>query len=283
MAILTAYRDTPKRDPVVPDLMQIPIAANTKIFVGGMVALDVNGRAVPAGTAAAVGPVIGIAQPPYQPVGGFSDRYDNSAAGSVAGAQIVIVRQGVFKLNSGTGVDAVVQANVGQDVYAIDDNTVGLTPGAGATSRSRAGKVHSIDAGDSTPWVLMGMHQQSGLSGDTITLPVTLSSLAAGGGTVAGPFTPGYAGRIESIIYVAAVSGAGAGASFAFNLQIGGVSTTGGVCTVTLANSGFGAAPVAGTAITGANNFAPNQTLTLVAAAGTVFTAGSGYFLIQLG
>lgn len=283
MTALSGYRNTLKmKDSAVADLLFIPIADNVKIFVGGQVALDINGRAVPAGTAAAVGPVVGRAEVPYQPqpIGVNSSPntvYDNTVSGHSAGALNVAVRQGIFKWANSASTDLIAQANLFQDVYAVDDQTVALTPGSG---RSRAGKVMQIDTDG--VWVSQGSFQQGGYSGQLITLPVTLPSLVVGGGTIAGPFTPGFFGRIQSLIYVPCVSGTGAGATFACNLQIGGVATTGGVCTITLANTGYAAAPVAGTAITAANIFGPASTLTLVNAAGTIFTAGSGYFLIQL-
>ena len=139
----------------------------------------------------------------------------------------------------------------------------------------------TIDA-DGGIWVSMGYFGQVGLATQILTLPVTLTSLVVGGGTIAGPITLGFACRIMGISYVAAVTGTGAGATFAVNLQIGGVSTTGGVCAITLANTGYAATPVLGTAVTALNIVSPTSTITLINAAGTVFTAGSGYFLIQL-
>jgi len=255
MAALTGYRNTLKmKDTAVADLLFVPIADNVKIFVGSQVALDINGRAVPAGTAGAVGPVVGRAEVPYQPQAiGVNPQpnsvYDNTVVGHTAGALNVAVRQGIFKYANSAAADLIGQANLFQDCYAVDDQTVALTPGA--AGRSRAGKVLQVDTDG--VWVSYGSFQQGGFAGQTLVLPVTLASLVVGGGTIAGPFTPGYWGKIQSIAYVAQVAGAGAGATFACNLQIGGVSTTGGVSTITLANTGYAAAPVAGTAITAAN------------------------------
>lgn len=283
MAALTGYRNTLKmKDTSALDLIFAPIADNVKCFVGGMAALDVNGRIVAAGSATAVGPIVGKIEVPYQPQAiGVNPSpntvYDNTVAGHVAGALNVAVRQGVFKWATGAAADAVVQANLFQDCYAIDDQTVSSLPTGG---RSRAGKVVQVDLDGI--WVATGLHQQSGMPGQSMILPVSLASLVVGGGTIAGPFTPGFFGKLIGLTYVSTVSGSGAGASFACNLQIGGVSTTGGVSTITLANTVYAGAPVVATAFTALNAFGPTSTLTLVNAAGTVFAGGTGYFIAQL-
>lgn len=284
MSFLSSIRNTLKfKDSSIWDLQFVPIADNVKIFVGGMVGLNASGLAIRAGDTACVGPVIGKAEVPYQPQPTSQNTnpngaYDNTYSGHAASSLQVVVRTGVFKMANGTSSDAITQPDLLQDCYAIDDQTVGRTPGAG---RVRAGKVMQIDSDG--VWVAMGYYQHAGLGGQYMSLPVTLASLVVGGGTIAGPFTPGYAGRVQSIIYVPAVSGAGAGATMACSLKISGNAVTGGVATITLANTAYAAAPVAGTSITAANYFGPTDTLTLVNAAGTVFTGGSGYFLIQLG
>jgi hypothetical protein len=283
MAFLSAFRNTLKfKDSAIWDLHFVPIADNVKVFVGGMVGLTASGLAVRGGDTTCTGPIIGRAEVPYlpQPVSQNSSPnavYDNTFVGHAASSMQVVVRAGTFKWDNGATTDAITQADLFQDCYAIDDHTVGRTPGSG---RVRAGKIMQVDSDG--VWVAQGPFQQAGLGGQYITLPVTLASLVVGGGTIAGPITLGFAGRIQSLSYVAAVSGAGAGATFACNLKISGVSTTGGVATITLANTGYAATPVLGTAVTAANFFGPTDTLTLVNAAGTVFTGGSGYFLVQL-
>jgi len=283
MAFLTAIRNTLKfKDTAIMDLHFVPIADNVTIYVGGMVGLNSAGLAVRGGDATCV-TVIGKAEVPYlpQPVSQNTTpntSYNNTYTGHAASSLQVAVRTGVFKWANGSAADALTQADVGQDVFAIDDQTVGRVP---STGRPRAGKMVLLDA-DGGIWVSMGYFGQVGLATQILTLPVTLTSLVVGGGTIAGPITLGFACRIMGISYVAAVTGTGAGATFAVNLQIGGVSTTGGVCAITLANTGYAATPVLGTAVTALNIVSPTSTITLINAAGTVFTAGSGYFLIQL-
>jgi hypothetical protein len=283
MAFLTAVRNTLKfKDTAIMDMQFVPIADNVKIYVGGMVGVNSAGLAVRGGDATCV-TVLGKADVPYLPQPPSQNTspntvYDNTYSGHAASSLQVVVRTGVFKWTNGTSADAITQADVGQDCYAIDDQTVGRVP---STGRPRAGKVVLIDA-DGGIWVSMGYFAQPGLGMQPLTLPVTLASLVVGGGTIAGPITLGFSCRIMGISYVAAVSGAGAGATMAVNLQIGGVSTTGGVCTITLANTAYAATPVLGTAVTALNIVSPTSTITLINAAGTVFTGGSGYFLIQL-
>jgi hypothetical protein len=283
MTMLSAVRNTLKfKDTSIWDLHFVPIADNVKIFVGGMVGLNSAGLAVRGGDTTCVGPIIGKAEVPYLPQPTTQNTspntvYDNTFSGHAASSLQVVVRTGVFKYGNGSAADAITQADVGQDCFCVDDQTVGRVP---ATGRVRAGKVMQVDSDG--VWVAMGYYQQAGLAGQYLCLPVTLASLVVGGGTIAGPITLGFGGRIMSIQYVAAVTGTGAGATFACNLKIGATPTTGGVCTITLANTGYAATPVLGTAVTALNQFGPTDTITLVNAAGTVFTAGSGYFLIAL-
>jgi hypothetical protein len=283
MSFLTAVRNTLKfKDTAIQDLHFIPIADNVKIFVGSMVGLNASGLAVRAGDTSCVTGAIGKAEVPYLPQptsqnASPNTAYDNTFTGHAASSLQVAVRTGTFKWANGSSADAITQADVFQDCFVVDDQTVGRVA---STGRVRAGKIMQVDSDG--VWVAMGPFQNAGLAGQVLTLPVTLASLVVGGGTIAGPITLGFPGRIMGLSYVAAVSGTGAGATFACNLKISGTSTTGGVCTITLANTGYAATPVLGTAVTALNAFGPTDTLTLVNATGTVFTAGSGYFLVNL-
>lgn len=282
MTFLAAVRNTLKfKDTAIMDLHFVPIADNVKIFVGGMVGVNASGLAVRGADTTCV-TILGKAGVPYLPQPTTQNTnpnglYDNTFTGHAASSLQVVVQTGVFKWTNGTSADAITQADVGQDCFAVDDQTVGRVM---STGRPRAGKIVQVDTDG--VWVSMGYFAQSGLGGQVLTLPVTLASLVVGGGTIAGPITLGFAGRIMGISYVAQVSGAGAGATFACNMKIGTTATTGGVATITLANTAYAATPVLGTAVTALNQFGPTDTLTLVNAAGTIFTGGSGQFLIQL-
>ena len=119
----------------------------------------------------------------------------------------------------------------------------------------------------------------------TITIPLT--SLATGLGTGAidllTNYVPGYRFKLLAFDFVTTVAGTGAGASQTFNLEIGTTNVTGGVLNVTLASTDTIGEVTAGTAITAANVGTAADTLSIeMAASGTVFTAGAGYFVIKI-
>lgn len=114
-----------------------------------------------------------------------------------------------------------------------------------------------------------------------------LSSLATGLSTGAldllTGYTPGYRFQLLAIDWVTTLAGTGAAASQIFNLEINATNVTGGVVTVTLASTATVGSITAGTAITAANIGTATDTISLeMAAGGTVFTAGAGYFVIRI-
>lgn len=119
------------------------------------------------------------------------------------------------------------------------------------------------------------------------TVPIPLTSLATGLSTSAidllTAYTPGYAFKILGFDFVTTIAGTGSGASQVFNLEIGTTDVTGGVLTVTLSSTDTIGKVTAGTAVTAANTGTSTDTISIeMAASGTVFTAGSGYFVIKL-
>lgn len=123
--------------------------------------------------------------------------------------------------------------------------------------------------------------------GDTVTLVHPLTSLATGLSTNAidllTGFTPGFDGEIIGLEFVTTVAGTGSGASQVFNLEIGSTNLTGGVLTLDLASQATIGTVTAATAITANNSFTATDTISLeMAASGTVFTAGAGYFVIKM-
>lgn len=127
MSALTENRNTPRRD---GDFYEHPVAADTVIFQGAIVALNAAGDAVPATDAANL-IVVGRAE------------YQADNTGGDAGAVRVRVRKGVFGFETAT----LTKANIGDTVYCADDQTV--TSNAGS---------HTIAAGtlmavDSYAWV----------------------------------------------------------------------------------------------------------------------------------
>lgn len=125
----------------------------------------------------------------------------------------------------------------------------------------------------------------AGVGVQTITIPLT--SLATGLSTSAidllTTYTPGYKFKLLGLGFVTTVAGTGTSASQVFNLAISGTATTGGVLTLTLASQSTIGVVTSATAITALNTGSATDTISLkMAASGTVFTAGAGYFVIKL-
>jgi len=259
------------------------LAANAKVWQGSIVVQDPFSGYARNGYTATGLIVLGRAEQPtfgslpvVVPPGIGSNVYDNTSGAN--GGLNVYYRQGVFNFANSGGVDLCAVTNIGSDCYIVDDQTVALTDGVG--TRSRAGKIMNVDSAG--VWVQMGAAFAGAAVTQNIPVAVSLASLVVSGGTFATLAPLGFNGRIKSISYVPQVAGAGAGASFAVTAQIAGVSTTGGIDTITLANTGQGSAAVIGTAITALNAFTGAQAISLVNAAGTVFSGGSGTFYITI-
>lgn len=125
----------------------------------------------------------------------------------------------------------------------------------------------------------------AGVGVNTITIPLT--SLATGLSTAAidllTNYTPGYKFKVLSFDFVTTVAGTGSSASQTFNLEIGTTNLTGGSLVVNLASTDTIGEVSAGTSITAANTGTSSDTLSIeMAASGTVFTAGAGYFVIRI-
>lgn len=119
------------------------------------------------------------------------------------------------------------------------------------------------------------------------TITIKQSSLATGLSTSAidilTAYTLGYRFKILAFDYVTTTVGTGTSASQSFNLAIGSTAVTGGVVNDTLASTATIGAITAGTAVTAANVGLATDTLSIkMAAGGTVFTAGAGYFVIKI-
>ncbi len=140
MTALTGYRDTKRMgDDVHPDILDLPLADNVRIFKGAIVGLA-GGYAGPAGSGCTK--VVGVAD---------TDA-DNAQPGHMLGAKRVRVRQGTFKVANSGGADALGIADVGSFCYAADDQTVAKTAGQNLPI---AGTVIQIDPDG--VWVQMSL------------------------------------------------------------------------------------------------------------------------------
>lgn len=133
---LAAERGTKSRD---GKTFSRAIAANVKIYQGALVCLTAAGYATPGAVATTL-----IAD------GMALATVDNSVG--AAGALSVEVEKGVFQFKNSAAGDAITIAELGDDCYVVDDETVAKTNG-GAT-RSIAGKIVDLDA--QGVWVRIG-------------------------------------------------------------------------------------------------------------------------------
>lgn len=115
---------------VLAQRIPVPIADNVNIQQGALVQLAA-GYLVPAGN--------GSDSHTYITLGRADNGYDNTVSGHAQAAATIEVRTGCFLWDIGTSGDALTQANVGTDVYAIDDHTVGAT--SATSTRAIAGKL----------------------------------------------------------------------------------------------------------------------------------------------
>lgn len=137
MTALTKDRNTPKREGGV---FNLAMAAGVKIFAGSIVMLNATGFATPGATA--TGQIC---------AGRAAEQVDNSAG--VDGDQSLDVEPGVFKFANSAAADEITAAEIGDNCYIVDDQTVAKTDGTG--TRSVAGKVVDVDSDG--VWVRMGL------------------------------------------------------------------------------------------------------------------------------
>jgi hypothetical protein len=127
MAALTSERDTPLRN---GDLLNLPAAANVRLFAGALGARDGSGNATPGAVATTL-----------RGVGRVAETVDN--LGGIAGAKRVNLEKGIFRFGNSSAGDLVAAADIGNDCYIVDDQTVAKTNGS--NTRSVAGKVFDVD------------------------------------------------------------------------------------------------------------------------------------------
>lgn len=125
---LTAERGTKSRD---GKTFARKVAATVKIYQGGLTCLSATGYATP-GAVATTLTADGIA---LQTV-------DNSDG--AAGDLTVEVEKGTFQFKNSAAADAITIAEIGDDCYVVDDETVAKTNGT--NTRSVAGKIVDVDA-----------------------------------------------------------------------------------------------------------------------------------------
>lgn len=181
---------------------------------------------------------------------------DDAAPGAVVGSGAKVSPSGVQSPITTTTLKAL-NATLLTGISAFTDNTTGT---ASDTLAAGVGRYNLI---------------------------IPLTSLATGLSTLAidllTNITIGHAFKILSFDWVTTIVGAGASASQTFNLEIGTTNITGGVLNPTLASTSTIGAITSGSAITANNTGSASDTLSIeMASGGTVFSSGSGYFVIRI-
>lgn len=128
MGALTKERDTIKRD---GSLLSLAVAAAVVMYAGALAARDGSGNATPGATATTL-----------RGVGRVAKTVDNS--GGAAGDLGVSIEKGIFQFDNSTAADEISNADIGNDCYIVDDQTVAKTDGT--STRSVAGKVFDVDS-----------------------------------------------------------------------------------------------------------------------------------------
>ena len=128
MAALAKDRNTSARDGKTFDF---GVAAGVKIYAGALVALSATGYATPGAVATTL-----VA------AGRAEQQVDNT--GGADGDVTVKITKGVFRFDNSAAADEITIAEIGDDCYIVDDQTVAKT--SGTSTRSIAGKIVDVDA-----------------------------------------------------------------------------------------------------------------------------------------
>jgi len=124
---LTADRNTPHKD---GELIAVPVAAAVKIYAGSLVAISATGYATPGAVATTLRYL------------GKAEEYVDNSAGAAGAKTVNVRRKKAFKFKN-HAADLIVQADLNNTCYIVDDETVAKTNGT--ATRSAAGKVIGID------------------------------------------------------------------------------------------------------------------------------------------
>jgi len=135
MAALTQDRNTPATgESVFTD----PVKAGVTIFAGALTCLDADGNLVPGAEATTL---MARGRAKAKVVGGAAD-------GDITADS----ETGIFRFSNSAAADAITRADIGENCFVVDDQTVAKTNGAG--TRSVAGRIVQLDA--QGVWVRVG-------------------------------------------------------------------------------------------------------------------------------
>jgi hypothetical protein len=128
MSALTKDRNTVRKQ---GDYAAYPVKANAKIFAGSQVCIDSTGYAVPGSDTAGLKFM------------GISRGYADNTGGANGDLSIEVWRRGSFELTA----SGMTRGNVGDSVFVVDDQTVGLT--ANTTNHIPCGKISEFNSATS--------------------------------------------------------------------------------------------------------------------------------------
>lgn len=125
---LTAPKDTKARN---AEVFSAPVAASKTIYAGALVALDASGNLTPGAVATTL-----------KKAGRAKETVDNTDGS--AGDVVAEYELGCFHYKNSASTDEITRADIGNDCYIVDDETVAKT--SGTNTRSIAGQIVDIDA-----------------------------------------------------------------------------------------------------------------------------------------
>lgn len=128
MTATATERATPSRD---GKFNSDPVAANKKLLAGTLACLDASGNLTPGAAATGL-----IAR------GRVRATVDNSSG--AAGDLSCETEPGTFRWENSGSSDAITRAEIGDDCYIVDNQTVAKTDGSG--TRSKAGRIADVDS-----------------------------------------------------------------------------------------------------------------------------------------
>lgn len=174
MAALTAQRKIENLNSGLLLPFDYPTKATKVFYKGALTALDATGYLVPAGAVAGQR-TAGVVDT------GQAEKVDTT--GQSDGDTSLKVQAGIFAFKNATAGDALTQAQVGKDVFVLDDQTVAKTDGGGA--RPVAGQLVKFETGKM--WVAVGIRLFHDVAnGVAYVAPTTVTSGAI---PVASPLT----------------------------------------------------------------------------------------------
>ena len=123
MSALTKDRNTVRKQ---GEYAAYPVKGGTKIYAGSIVAMGPDGNAVPGSDTAGLKFL------------GISREYVDNTAGADGDLTVTVWRRGCFELSA----SGMAKANVGDAVYVVDDQTIGLT----AINNISCGKISDFNS-----------------------------------------------------------------------------------------------------------------------------------------